>query len=115
LSFLQYLNANINDLTISKSFLDLGSKFGGINDSTIKVLRWKANKPSNFTINGDSKHIINSLGWYTDMPVTLKNKKNKTVTIIGNFVHINNSETEPMLFFSTYVKYLKDLRYFQVK
>ena len=31
LSFLQYLNANINDLTISESFLDNGSEFDGFN------------------------------------------------------------------------------------
>src|SRR5437016_7336277 len=77
LSSLQYLNANINDLTISESFLDPGSEFGGIND----------------------KHITDSLGWYTDMPVTLKDKEDKTVTVIGNFVCIDNGETEPMLFF----------------
>ena len=38
LSSLQYLDANINDLTISESFLDPGSKFGGINDPAIKAL-----------------------------------------------------------------------------
>ncbi|PKB96641.1 hypothetical protein RhiirA5_434505, partial [Rhizophagus irregularis] len=66
LSSLQYLNANINDLTISESFLDSASEFGG---------------------------------WYTDVPVTLNDKENKTVTVIGNFVRIDNGETEPMLFF----------------
>ncbi|PKC51086.1 hypothetical protein RhiirA1_484589, partial [Rhizophagus irregularis] len=38
LSSLQYLNANINDLTISESFLDSASEFGGINDPAIKAL-----------------------------------------------------------------------------
>ncbi|GES82888.1 hypothetical protein GLOIN_2v1778046 [Rhizophagus clarus] len=38
LSSLQYLDAIINDLTISESFLDPGSKFGGINDPAIKAL-----------------------------------------------------------------------------
>ena len=33
------------------------------------------------------------------MPVTLSDKEDKTVTVIGNFVHIDNGETEPMLFF----------------
>jgi hypothetical protein len=33
------------------------------------------------------------------VPVTLKDKENKTVTVIGNFVCIDNGETEPMLFF----------------
>ncbi|RIA81444.1 hypothetical protein C1645_864723 [Glomus cerebriforme] len=33
------------------------------------------------------------------MPVTLKDKENKTVTVIGNFVHIDNGKTKPMLFF----------------
>src|SRR5436305_14695097 len=99
LSSLQYLNANINDLTISELFLDTASEFSGINDPAIKALEWKADKLSNFAINGNSKHITDSLGWYTDMPVTLKNKDDKTVTVIGNFVRIDNGETEPMLFF----------------
>ncbi|EXX68385.1 uncharacterized protein OCT59_010058 [Rhizophagus irregularis] len=99
LSSLQYLDANINDLTISESFLDPGSEFGGINDLAIKALGWKADKPSNFAIKGNSKHITDSLGWYTDVPVTLKDKEDKTITVIGNFVRIDNGETEPMLFF----------------
>ncbi|PKC53347.1 hypothetical protein RhiirA1_447279 [Rhizophagus irregularis] len=48
---------------------------------------------------GNSKHITDSLIWYTDVPVTLKDKEDKTVTVIGNFVRIDNGETEPMLFF----------------
>jgi len=99
LSSLQYLNANINDLTISESFLDTGSELGSLNDPAIKALGWKADKPSNFAIKGNSKHITDSLGWYTDVPVTLKDKDDKTVTIIGNFVRIDNGKTEPMLFF----------------
>ena len=99
MSSLQYLNANINDLTISESFLDTGSELGGLNDPAIKALGWKADKPSNFAIKGNSKHITDSLGWYTDVPVILKDKENKTVTVIGNFVRIDNGETEPMLFF----------------
>ena len=48
MSSLQYLNANINDLTISESFLDSSSEFSGINNSAIKVLKQKAHKLSNF-------------------------------------------------------------------
>ncbi|RIA85569.1 hypothetical protein C1645_741466 [Glomus cerebriforme] len=99
LSSLQYLDANINDLTISESFLDSGSEFGGINDPAIKALEWKADKLSNFAIRSNSKHITDSLGWYTDVPVTLKDKENKMVTVIKNFVHIDNGEIELMLFF----------------
>ncbi|CAG8549849.1 16030_t:CDS:2 [Cetraspora pellucida] len=97
-SSLQYLNANINDLAISESFLDPGSEFGGINDPAIKALGWKADKPSDFAIKGNSKHITDSLGWYTDVPVTMKDEEGKTVTVIGNFVRIDNGEPEPMLF-----------------
>ncbi|PKK58852.1 hypothetical protein RhiirC2_795672 [Rhizophagus irregularis] len=85
---------------------DPGSEFGGINDPAIKALGWKADKPSNFAIKGNSKHITDSLGWYTDVPVTLKDKENKTVTVIGNFVRIDNGETEPMLFFVTWKTYI---------
>ena len=99
MSSLQYLNTNINDLTISESFLDPGSEFSGINDPAIRTLRWKTNKSSNFAIKGNSKHITDSLGWYIDVPVILKDKENKTVTVIENFICIDNSETELMLFF----------------
>ena len=33
------------------------------------------------------------------MPVTLKDKEYKTITVIRNFVYISNSKTELMLFF----------------
>ena len=60
-SSLQYLNANINDLTISNSFLDSASEFGVVNDATINALEWKPDKPSDFTIKGNSKYITESL------------------------------------------------------
>ena len=63
------------------------------------MLEWKADKLSNFAIKGNSKHITNSLEWYTDVPVTLKDKENKMVTVIGNFVCIDNDKTELILFF----------------
>ncbi|CAG8617635.1 7770_t:CDS:2, partial [Acaulospora morrowiae] len=75
-----------------------GSEFGAINDPAIKMLEWRADKPFDFTIKGNSKHITNSLGWYTDVPVTLKDKENKTVIVIENFVRIDNREFKPMLF-----------------
>ncbi|KAF0419047.1 hypothetical protein F8M41_007211 [Gigaspora margarita] len=94
---LQYLNASINDLSISESFLDNGSEFGVLNDATINALRWKANKPSNFDIKGNSKYITESLGWFTDVLVSIKDKDGKTITATGNFAHIDNGESEPML------------------
>ena len=94
-SSLQYLNASINNLTISKSFLDNGSEFGALNDATINALRWKADKPSSFDIKGNSKYITESLGWFTDVPVTIKDKDDKTVTATGNFTRIANGEPEP--------------------
>ncbi|RIA87298.1 hypothetical protein C1645_827966 [Glomus cerebriforme] len=69
---------------------DPGSEFGNINVSAIKALGWKADKPFNFTIKDNFKHITNLLGWYTDVPVTLKDKEDKMVTVIRNFVHIDN-------------------------
>ncbi|RHZ68924.1 hypothetical protein Glove_292g6 [Diversispora epigaea] len=69
-SSLQYLNVSINDLSISELFLDNGS---------------------------NSKHITESLGWFTDMPVSIKDKDGKTVTATGNFTHIDNGEPEPIL------------------
>jgi len=96
-SSLQYLNASINDLSISESFLDNGSEFGALNDATINALGWKADKPSDFDIKGNSKHITESLGWFTDVPVSIKDKDGKTVTATGNFTRIDNGEPEPML------------------
>ncbi|CAG8808906.1 6790_t:CDS:2, partial [Cetraspora pellucida] len=57
----------------------------------------KANKPSDFNIKGNSKHITELLEWFTDVPVSIKNKDDKTVTATGNFTHIDNGEPEPML------------------
>ena len=96
-SSLQYLNASINDLSISESFLDNGSEFGALNDATINALGWKADKPSDFDIKGNSKYITESLGWFTDVPVSIKDKDGKTVTATGNFARIDNGESEPML------------------
>ncbi|CAG8714139.1 9769_t:CDS:2, partial [Acaulospora morrowiae] len=96
-SSLQYLHCNINDLSISESFLDPGSEFGSLNDSTINALGWEADNLSNFNIKGSSKHITESLGWFTDVPVSIKDKNGKTVTATGKFTRIDNGEPEPML------------------
>jgi hypothetical protein len=96
-SSLQYLHCNINDLSITNSFLDSASEFGGLNDATINALGWKVDKPSDFAIKGNSKHITESLGWYTDVPISVKDKDGKIVTATGNFAHIDNGEPEPML------------------
>ncbi|RIB30541.1 hypothetical protein C2G38_2152534 [Gigaspora rosea] len=76
-------NSTINDLTISNSFLDPGSKFGAVNDATIKALEWENDKQSDFAIK--------------NVPVSIKDKAGKTVTVSGNFARINNGEPEPML------------------
>src|SRR5205085_9118634 len=76
---------------------DNGSEFGALNDATINTLGWKADKPSDFDIKGNSKHITESLGWFTDVPVSIKDKDGKTVTATGNFTRIDNGEPEPML------------------
>ncbi|RIB02571.1 hypothetical protein C2G38_2149944 [Gigaspora rosea] len=54
------------------------SEFGGVNDATINALGWKADKPSDFAIKGNSKHIFESLGWYTDVPISVKDKDGMT-------------------------------------
>ncbi|CAG8807493.1 5380_t:CDS:2 [Cetraspora pellucida] len=45
----------------------------------------------------NSKHISESLGWYTDVPISVKDKDDKIVMSTGNFAHINNSKLKPML------------------
>src|SRR5688572_3965974 len=84
-SFLQYLNTSINDLSISESFLDDASEFDSFNLATAKALGWKIDKPSKFAVKGNSKHIFETLGWYTNVAVTLKDMKgNPIITIIRN-------------------------------
>ncbi|CAG8660579.1 10655_t:CDS:1, partial [Diversispora eburnea] len=73
-SSLQYLNAKIDNLLISDSFLDPGSEIGVLNNATINALGWKADKPSNFDIKGNSKYSTESLEWFIDVPVSIKDK-----------------------------------------
>ncbi|CAG8789283.1 22584_t:CDS:2, partial [Cetraspora pellucida] len=54
-------------------------------------------KPSDFAIKGNFKHISESLEWYIDVPISVKDKDDKIVMSTGNFAHINNGESEPML------------------
>ncbi|KAF0384487.1 hypothetical protein F8M41_011608 [Gigaspora margarita] len=95
---IQFLYSNINNLTISNSFLDLGSEFDAINNTTIEALKWENDKQFDFAIKSDnSKHITKSLGWIIDVLVSIKDKIRKTVTVSGNFAYIDNNELEPML------------------
>jgi len=34
------------------------------------------------------------LGWFTDVPISIKDKDGKTVTATGNFTRIDNGEPE---------------------
>jgi len=97
-SSLQYLNASINDLPISESFLDNGSEFDEFNLATSEALRWKVDKPFKFSVKGNSEHISEALGWYTNVAVTLKDmKENLIITIIGNYACVDNGEPKLML------------------
>ncbi|CAG8628871.1 2709_t:CDS:2, partial [Diversispora eburnea] len=114
-SSLQYLNAKIDNLLISDSFLDSGSEIGVLNDSTINALGWKADKPSDFDIKGNSKHSTESLGWFTDVLVSIKDKDGKTVTATGNFTRIDNGEPEPMLCLGmTWIRKVQDMSGYRV-
>src|SRR6266542_2738312 len=101
-SSLQYLNASINDLPISESFLDNGSEFDGFNLATGEALGWKVDKPSKFTVKGNSDYISEALGWYTNVAITLKDMKgNPIITIVGNYACVDNGESNPMLWLGT--------------
>ncbi len=101
-SSLQYLNASINDLPISESFLDNRSEFDGFNLATGEVFGWKVDKPSKFTVKGNSDHISEALGWYTNVAVTLNDMKgNPIITIVGNYACVDNGEPNPMLWLGT--------------
>jgi len=96
------LNASINDLPISESFLDNGSEFDGFNLATAEELEWKVDKPSKFAVKGNSEHISEALGWYTNVAVTLKDMKgNSIITIIGNYACVDNGVPKPMLWLGT--------------
>jgi hypothetical protein len=97
-SSLQYLNASINDLLISESFLDNGSEFDEFNLATAEALGWKVDKPSKFSVKGNSEHISEALGWYTNVAVILKDMEgNPIITIVGNYACVDNGEPKPML------------------
>ena len=97
-SSLQYLNASINDLLISESFLDNGSEFDGFNLATGEALGWKVDKPSKFAVKGNFDHISEALRWYMNVAVTLNDMKgNPIITIIGNYACVDNGESNPML------------------
>ncbi|GBB95482.1 hypothetical protein RclHR1_25460003 [Rhizophagus clarus] len=112
-SFLQYLNASINDLSISESFLDNTSEFDGFNLATAEALGWKIDKPSKFLVKGNSEYISEALGWYTDVAITLRDEKGKPiVTIIGNYACIDNGEPKPMLWLGvTGIRKVKGISY----
>ncbi|PKK61639.1 hypothetical protein RhiirC2_791512 [Rhizophagus irregularis] len=76
---------------------DPESKFCGINDMAINTLGWEIDKPSDFTVKGNSKHTSESLGWLTDVPISVKDKNGKTVTATGIFIYIDNGKDKPML------------------
>ncbi|CAB4418573.1 unnamed protein product [Rhizophagus irregularis] len=97
-SSLQYLNASINDLPISEYFLDDGSGFDGFNLATAEELGWKVDKPSKFAVKGNSEHIFEALGWYTNVAVTLKDiEGNPIITIVENYACVDNGKPKPML------------------
>ncbi|CAG8728174.1 1798_t:CDS:2, partial [Cetraspora pellucida] len=71
-----------------------------LNNNDLDSTYSKIDKPFDFAIKSNSKHITNLLEWYTDVPVIMKDKEGKTVMVIGNFVYIDNGKPEPMLFLS---------------
>ncbi|KAF0506329.1 hypothetical protein F8M41_019143 [Gigaspora margarita] len=67
-------------------------------------------KSSDFAIKGNSKHIFESLGWYTDVPISVKDKDVKISTATKNFAHINNGEPEPILYLGiTWIQNVQDI------
>ncbi|CAG8693331.1 11023_t:CDS:1, partial [Acaulospora morrowiae] len=75
-----------------------GSEIEALNNAAINALEWKADKPSDFNIKGISKHSTESLGWFIDIPVNIKNKNNKTIIATGNFTCIDNDKPELIAF-----------------
>ncbi|GET03037.1 hypothetical protein GLOIN_2v1481897 [Rhizophagus clarus] len=76
---------------------DSASEFCCMNDLAINALGWKVDKPSDFAIKGNSKHITKALRWFMDVPISIRDKDGKIVTATGNFTCIDNGEPEPML------------------
>ena len=96
------MNASINDLPISESFLDNGSEFDRFNLATGEALGWKVDKPSKFAVKGNSDHIFEALEWYTNVAVTLNDiKENPIITIVGNYACVDNGEPNPILWLGT--------------
>ncbi|CAG8540833.1 12122_t:CDS:2, partial [Cetraspora pellucida] len=101
-SSLQYLHCNINDLLITNSFLDSTSEFSEVNDATINTLGWRADKPSDFAIKGNFKHISESLEWYTDVPISVKDKDNKIIQKVHGVLDPSKNQFQMKLHRKTY-------------
>ncbi|CAG8649353.1 8092_t:CDS:2, partial [Diversispora eburnea] len=94
---LQYLVCYVCDLTIYNTYLDLGSEFNAVNNAFGEALGWKPDLPFDFQYKGNSEHVDKSLGWYTDVPISLKDKEGKIITVTGNFARIDDGELKPMI------------------
>ncbi|CAG8603282.1 10656_t:CDS:2, partial [Diversispora eburnea] len=94
---LQYLVCYVCDLTIYNTYLNLGSEFNVVNNAFGEALGWKPDLPFDFQYKGNSEHVDKSLGWYTDVLISLKDKEGKTITVTGNFARIDDVEPEPMI------------------
>ncbi|CAG8485117.1 2402_t:CDS:2 [Acaulospora colombiana] len=73
------------------------SEFNAVNNAFGEALGWKPDLPFNFSYKGNSEHVDKSLEWHTDVPISLKDKEGKTVTVTGNFARIDNGEPDPMI------------------
>ncbi|GES91400.1 hypothetical protein GLOIN_2v1705062 [Rhizophagus clarus] len=58
--------------------------------------RWTEYDPPMAEVS-NSKHITESLGWFTDVSISIKDKDGKTVIVTGNFTCINNGEPKLIL------------------
>ncbi|CAG8627642.1 2416_t:CDS:2, partial [Diversispora eburnea] len=79
------------------SSLSPAIEFNAVNNVFGEALGWKPDLLFDFQYKGNSEHVDKSLRWYTDIPISLKDKEEKTITIIGNFARIDDREPEPII------------------
>ncbi|CAG8617442.1 12818_t:CDS:2 [Acaulospora morrowiae] len=90
----------IDNAILLKELYGMGYRDGPLVDfmETYKKHSDDIKRTHNDRIGRVEKGLNETRGSYTDVPVILKDKENKTVTVIGNFVRIDNGESKPILF-----------------
>ncbi|RIB09312.1 hypothetical protein C2G38_2146623 [Gigaspora rosea] len=89
----------VSELSQPKTYNELLPKLS----PAMRKMWWKADKPSDFAIKGNSKLISESLGWYTDVPISVKDKDGMTwIRKVQGILDPNKNQFQMKLHRKTY-------------